>query len=159
MTRGILLKWENGGSVTLHNGSWSQLYKCFGSWFCLNSLLFRMSTLCSGGGWYLIKQKQHHFRFPQNNIIIICNDTLEWKVAACFTTATCVRGGNTAPPADYTWVSANNNTWQCQNKKNTLCLATLFLLQIWVGPPRYLSPLDIPSTSSVTHQIITGTLW
>lgn len=32
-------------------GSWSQLYKCFGSWFCLNSLLFRMSTSCSVGGW------------------------------------------------------------------------------------------------------------
>lgn len=52
-----------GGSMTLHNGSWSQLYKCFGSWFCLNSLLFRMSTSGSVGGWYLIKHKQHHFRF------------------------------------------------------------------------------------------------
>ncbi len=38
---------ENGGSVTLHNSSWSQLYKCFGSWFCFNSLLFRMSTSSS----------------------------------------------------------------------------------------------------------------
>lgn len=44
----------------------------------------------------------------------------EKEMAACFITATCVRGGDTTTPAEYTWVSANNNTWWCQNnnKKN-----------------------------------------
>lgn len=79
-------------------------------------------------------------------------------MAACFIPTTCVWGGNTAPPTEYTWVSANNNTWRCQNKKHFMP-GHLVFTPGWAGPPRCMSPLDIPSTWSVTHQIITGTLW
>ena len=80
------------------------------------------------------------------------------EMAAVFKPTTCVWGGDSAPPAVYTRASANNNTGRCQSKKHFMPGHRVFTPGC-VGPPRCLSPLDIPGTSGVTHQIITGTLW